>query len=105
LCCPSQGAGSRIEPGVPSRRGTTWCIGTKAHLLVGIVGEQLALDDVGIDDDLRDVVDRPGRDLCLVEDRHGLGLGVLGDERADDGVELGRVADPIRVGPELGIVR
>src|SRR6266850_6221416 len=27
LCCPSLGAGLRIAPGVPSRRGTTWCIG------------------------------------------------------------------------------
>ena len=27
LCWPSLGAGVRIEPGVPSRRGTTWCIG------------------------------------------------------------------------------
>ena len=73
----------------------------EAHLVVGIVGEQLALDDVRVDDDLRNVVDRTGGHLRLVEDRHGLGLGVLGDERADDGVELGGVADPIRVGPEL----
>jgi hypothetical protein len=64
-----------------------------AHLVVGILGEQLALDDVRVLEDLRGVVDRADGDLGLLEESHVLGLGAPGDECADDRVELGGVLD------------
>ena len=59
---------------------------------------QLALDHVRILDDLRDVVDRPDRHLGLLEERDVLGLRALGDERADDRVELVGVLHAVGVG-------
>ena len=67
LCSPSAGAGVRISPGVPERRGTTWCIGTRAHLGIGQLGHDLARLDVRVGDELVDVVDRRGGDLGLLE--------------------------------------
>ena len=49
----------------------------RAHVGVGIVGDELALDDVRVLEDLRDVVDRPDRDLGLLEERDVLGLRAL----------------------------
>ena len=74
LCWPSFGAGVRIEPGVPEQARHHVVHREGAHLGVGIVGEQLALDDVRILEDLRDVVDRADGDLGLLEERDVLGL-------------------------------
>src|SRR2546429_285454 len=44
----------------------------RAHVDVGIVGYDLALDEVRILEDLRDVVDRPDGDFRLLEEGDGL---------------------------------
>ena len=76
----------------------------RIHVGIGIVGDQLALDHVRVLEDLRDVVDRADRDLGRLEERHVLRLGALGDERADDRVELLGVPHPVRVGAETRVV-
>ena len=77
MCSPRPGAGVRIEPGVPSEPRHHVVHRESAHLGIGIVGEELALDHVRILEDLRDVVDRPDRDLGLLEEGHVLRLGAL----------------------------
>ena len=55
-------------------------------------------------DDLRDVVDRPDRDLGLLEEGDVLGLRARGDERADDRVQLVGVLHALGVGAVARIV-
>src|SRR5687767_1402080 len=76
----------------------------RAHLGVRIVGQQLALDDVRVLEDLRNVVDRADGDLGLFEESDVVRLAAPGNEGADDGIQLLGVLHPVYVGPVARIV-
>ena len=67
-----------------------------AHLVVGDFDQRLALEHVVVLHDLGDVVDRADGDAGLVEEVQVLRQIALGDEAADDRVELEAVASPAR---------
>ena len=79
------------------------------HVGVGIVGEQLACDEMRVFENLPDIVDRADGHFGLFKKRDILFLRALRDEGADHGVEffgvfhalgIGGVA---RVGDEFGM--
>ena len=78
--------------------------GKGLHVGVGIVGEQLALDDVRILDDLRDVVDRADGDFGLFEERHVFRLRAPRDEGADDRIQLLGMFDALGVDAEFRVL-
>ena len=75
----------------------------RAHVLVGIVGDQLALEDMTVGDDLRRVVDRADSDLGSLEERDVLGLAAGCHEGADDGVERVGIRHAVGIGAETRI--
>ena len=88
LCAPSAGAGVRIAPGVPREARDDIVHRQPADLVVGQVDEHPALARMGVFLELRGGVDGPRRHPRTVEDLHRVGEGALGDEAADDRIDL-----------------
>ena len=75
-----------------------------AELVVGKVDDHAALARMGVFLELRGGVDGPRRHPRPVEDLHRLGEGALGDEPADDRVDLLAVGGARRRGVEARVV-
>ena len=69
-----------------------------AHVVVRVIRDELAFDDVRISHDLRRVIDRTDGDFGRLEERNVLGLRPLGDEAADDAVQLDCVLQALGIG-------
>ena len=74
----------RIDPGVPLEPWHNMVHRESAHVRIGIVCDDLTLDEMRILKDLRSVVDRTDRDLRRLEEGDVLRLRPLGDEGTDD---------------------
>ena len=104
LCSPIFGAARAQRAG---RAGHARHHGMRrqlAHLLVRHLDQRFALQHVVVLHDLGDVVDRADGDTGLVEELQVRREIALGDEAADDGIELQAVANTLDVGGELGIL-
>ena len=104
LCSPIFGAARAQRAGRAGQARHDGMRRQLAHLLVRHLDQRFALQHVVVLHDLGDVVDRADGDAGLVEELQVGREIALGDEAADDGVELQAVANTLDVGGELGIL-